>query len=353
MSEAITYPGYGVSKPSVAIEELNFTDGPVESGSVAVQITHNGICHSDIHMLLDEWKGHGAAAIYPLCPGHEAIGRVTHVAPDVTHLKVGDRVGFGPQRNSCRQCDLCQIGDENICIKGTEGLYSPKTGGFGSHIRAPAHFAFKIPDEIPSEYAGPLMCAGVTVFSPLRKHPLAAGSKVAVVGIGGLGHLAVQYAAAMGYEVTAITRSLEKAEQIKAYGAKDILVSTDAEAMKASASKFHMILNTVSATIPADVYLNLLRPNGKLICMGVGEVSFSVNPFVLLTGNRQIIGSMIGGTEDMKAMLEFSAKHKIFPTIEVVEAPFGQNSADKVTAAVKKVLDNKARFRMVLDYKVE
>jgi uncharacterized zinc-type alcohol dehydrogenase-like protein len=300
--------------------------------------------------MLDEWAGHGMSTQYPLCPGHEAVGNVVAVGSEVTTLKVGDRVGCGPQRDSCGSCASCDAGSENTCTK-MEFLYNPRSGGFGAHLRLPAAFTFKIPDAIPSDCAAPLLCAGLTVFAPLRKFPLPKASKVAVVGIGGLGHLAVQYAAAMGYEVTAITRSMDKAEQIKGYGAKHILLSTDADAVKASAGQFAMILNTVSATIPVDMYLSLLGPNGRLVMLGVGDKPLSVNPFALVAGNKSIHGSLVGGSEDMVQMLNFSAEHKVFPTIEVVDCPFGQGNADKVTAAVDKVVKNQARFRMVMDYK--
>jgi uncharacterized zinc-type alcohol dehydrogenase-like protein len=347
----ITYPAYAVKSACVDIHEMDFTDAALRPQDVAIDITHNGICHSDIHGMLDEWKSHGMGSQYPLVPGHEAIGVIVAVGSDVTTHKVGDRVGCGPQRDSCGKCCYCARGDENECTGPVEFLYNPRTGGFGSHLRLPARFAFHIPDGISSDVAGPLMCAGLTVFSPLRKYPLPAGSKVAVAGVGGLGHLAIQYAAAMGYEVTAITRSMDKAEQIKAYGAKDVLISTDDEAMKASAGKFAMILNTISATIPADRYLSLLGPQGKLVIMGVGDVALSINPFALVAGNKSVVGSSIGGSADMKAMLEFSAKHSIFPTIEVIDCPFGKNCADKVTAAVDKVVKNTVRYRMVMDYK--
>jgi len=316
--------------------------------------------YSDSHpfiLPLLQWDSLGLKTFFPLCCGHEVVGTVIEAGKDA-QLKVGDRVGCGPQRNSnCYRnklpelCVNCQNGEEQLCVHGVEGLYNPKTGGFGSQVRVPWRFAFKLPEEIPSHVAGPLLCAGVTVFSPIVHADLRPGAKVAVVGIGGLGHMALMYAKAMGYEVTAVTRSLDKVEQIKQYGATQIINSSDKEDMEKHQGTFDFVLNTVSAPIAADQYLRLLKARGKLTYVGLGCDNIQVNPFSLVSGCKNISGSYIGGRKDMEDMLAFSAKHKIFPTCEVVEAPFGTNSAEKVTAAVAKVINNSARFRMVLDYK--
>lgn len=346
---SITYPGYGVTEPSLDIQELSFQAGPIGPDEIATEVTHCGVCHSDIHHLNADWEGMIAKlAPYPLCCGHEVIAKVVEVGSNVTTHKVGDRVGFGPQRDSCGTCEMCEEGRDNLCLN-YKSLYNPSTGGFGSHIRAPASYAFHIPSSIPSHLAAPLLCAGSTVYSPLKKANLAPGSRVAVMGIGGLGHLCVQMAVAMGYEVTAITRSLDKVADIKGYGATHVIDSNDKDEMARHTGRFHMVINTSSAHIDLAQYLALVRRTGTFVFLGLGA-KLELNPFNVVIGEKTITGSFIGGKQDIIDMFELCSKHNIYPTVEVVEAPFGHNNASKVSEAIQKIINNQARYRMVLDY---
>lgn len=361
MPDITEFPAYGVTEFTTTMSELSLKTDPLAPNDIAIDVTHCGICHSDVHHLEGDWAVHGIKAAMPLCPGHEVVGHVVAIGSDVTSHKIGDRVGCGPQRDSAcyrdnisPKCENCENGEEQLCENGIISLYNPKSGGFGSYLEVPQHFAFKIPAEISSAHAGPLLCAGVTVFSPLVAAGLPKGAKVAVVGVGGLGHLGIQYAAKMGFEVTAITTSMDKAPLIKSLGAVNIIDSTDPAQMAKHKLYFHYILNTVSAPISTDAYLAMLKKKGTLCYVGLGNEPVSMSPFAIAGGgNKRVVGSFIGGSVDMVNMLKFSAENDVMPMIEVVDVPFGSGNAGKVTAAVEKVVKNKARFRMVLDYKKE
>jgi uncharacterized zinc-type alcohol dehydrogenase-like protein len=297
------------------------------------------MCHSDIHKVENDWKD---AVAYPMVPGHEVIGTVVAVGAAVTRIAVGQTVGFGPQRESCASCEYCNEGLENAC-KDFKGLYDPAFGGYATSITVHENFAFPIPAGIPLEVAGPLLCAGITTYAPLSRHAKA-GDKVGIVGIGGLGHMGLQYAAAMGCKVVAITTSAAKEAEAKKFGAGSVLVSSDAAAMKAEERSFDFILCTASGKMAVDAYLKLLKPRKSFCLVGLPavEIPLEFRPFDIVGGEKQIIGSMIGGIPGMKEMLDFSAKHKCFPQCEVI--PFA--SANEGFA---KILANSARYRMVLD----
>ncbi len=292
-----------------------------------------------MHKCAHEW---GGASTYPMVPGHEAIGKVLAVGAAVTDIAVGMTVGFGPQRSSCRTCEFCVAGDDNCCLK-FEGLYDPKFGGYATAITCDARFAFPIPDSIPLHVAGPLLCAGVTTFAPLSRYAKS-GNRVGIVGIGGLGHMGLQYARAMGCHVVAITTSAAKEAEAKSFGAAEILVSTDAEAMKAARNSFDFILCCASGNFKVATYTALLKPTKAFCLVGLPSVEapLTFEPFHIVDGQRTIVGSMIGGTTAMKDMLAFSAAHKIYPQCEVI--PFA-----KAQDGFEKILANSARYRMVLD----
>jgi uncharacterized zinc-type alcohol dehydrogenase-like protein len=309
------------------------------ANEVFVDVKYCGMCHSDIHKVDNDWKD---AQAYPMVPGHEVIGTVVAVGSAVTRIAVGQTVGFGPQRESCQTCTYCGEGLENAC-KDFVGLYDPKFGGYATSITVHENFAFPIPEGIPLHLAGPLLCAGVTTFAPLRRHAKA-GDKVGIVGIGGLGHMGLQYAAAMGCQVVAITTSAAKEAEAKKFGAGSVLVSTDAAAMAAQERTFDFILCTASGKMAVDAYMRLLKPRTSFCLVGLPAVDqpLEFRPFDIVGGEKQIVGSMIGGIPAMKEMLEFSAQHKCFPQCEVI--PFAQ-----AQAGFEKITANSARYRMVLD----
>lgn len=259
----------------------------------------------------------------------------------VANIKVGQTVGFGPQRNSCHTCEFCTTGVENCCTK-FQGLYDPMFGGYATSITVNERFAFPIPEGIPLDVAGPLLCAGITTYAPLSRN-VKAGDKVGIVGVGGLGHMGVQYAAAMGCETWAISTTTAKEVEARKFGAKHFLASSDAEAMKAQAGTFDFILCTAASNFAPGDYLKLLKPRKSFCLVGLPAVDEKLGfvPFDIVAGEKSIVGSMIGGTVSMVEMLEFSARHKCFPQCEVIDFAEAQKGVEKVVA-------NSARYRMVL-----
>lgn len=278
-------------------------------------------------------------------PGHEVVGKVVAVGGSVTSLALGDMVGFGPQRGSCGTCSVCAAGDEHLC-RGFTGLYDPKFGGYATSITVNAAFAFKIPAALCTPEAlprvGPLLCAGVTTFAPLSRHAKA-GARVGVVGIGGLGHMGLQYAAAMGCETWAISTSAAKEAEARSFGAAHFLVSTDAAACAAAEGSFDFILCCASGNFDTDAYMKLLKPRAAFCLVGLPAVDTPVKfkPFSLVAGEKAIVGSMIGGSNAMRAMLDFSAKHSCLPKVEVIPFDAANKGFDTIKA-------NAARFRVVL-----
>jgi len=297
------------------------------------------MCHSDIHKVDNDW-GPGK---FPMVPGHEVIGKIVEVGPAVTKFKVGDRVGFGPQRDSCKSCEYCEAHNEQLC-SGMQGLYDPEFGGYATSIQVPERFTFLVPEGIPDEMA-PLLCAGVTTHAPLARH-VAEGNKVGIVGIGGLGHVAVQYSAKMKCDTVAISRSNAKEAEAREFGAASFLSTNDKEAVKAARGTFDVILCTAAAHFDPNLYMALLKPRGKFVLVGLPPASeqLSFSPFSLVGGEKQLIGSMIGGTDNMDEMLAFSAEHKVFPKIEMLEFDDAQTGFDKMR-------DNSVRYRSVLKVK--
>jgi len=324
--------------------ELPSTTPP--PGYVDVLITHCGVCHSDVHQIDDAW----GVACFPLIPGHEIVGTIAAVAEDPgsqAKFSVGDRACIGVQRGSCGACVMCDEKLEQICPKITKTYAGPgkDKGGFANMIRYPVAWVFKPPDGMRSEDVGPLMCAGITTYSPLKRFGKP-GQKVGVIGIGGLGHIALQYAAAMGFsEVVAISRSPSKEDEARSFGATDFLVSEDAAAMAAAAASFDTILNTVSGHAPIDSYLALLRPRGTLACVGLPEKDQRSQLFFqsMVPQERALVGSYLGPYDDYDEMLAFSTKHDIRPQIEIFPA-------SEINAALTKVRNNTARYRIVLEF---
>jgi uncharacterized zinc-type alcohol dehydrogenase-like protein len=303
---------------------------------VEIAIQHCGICHSDIHLMDNDW----GFSTYPLVPGHEIVGTVTATGAGVTEFAVGVRVGIGWQRGSCLKCEYCLRGEEQLCSANQAtcvGYY----GGFADSIRLDSRFVFPIPESLASEEAAPLLCGGITVYSPLRFYGVQPPMRLGVIGIGGLGHLGIQFARAFGCEVTAFSSTPGKEGEAKDLGAHEFIWTGDRTALKRAGNSLDFIISTVSADIDWARYLNILRPNGKLCIVGVppGPVTFPATP--LLVGRKTVCGSVIGGRGRMREMLEFAARHDIGARVEVV--PMGE-----VNRAVQKVRDNRARYRMVL-----
>lgn len=332
-----TQYAYGATTEKGKLELITFTPDALGEHDVFVDIKYGGMCHSDVHQIDNDW-GMGK---YPMVPGHEVIGVVNAVGSKVTTVAVGDTVGFGPQRGSCGSCEYCAGGIDQDCSE-FEGLYNPKFGGYATSITVHERFTFKVPAGIPLEVAGPLLCAGVTTYAPLARFAKA-GNRVGIVGIGGLGHMALQYSAAMGCETWAISTSASKEAEARKFGATHFLVSTDATAMAAMTGKFDFILCAASGKFDVNMYMKLLKPRTNFCIVGLPAVAtpLEVAPFSVVMGEKAIVGSMIGGTKDMRAMLEFSAAHKCYPQVEVIDF-------DRANYGFDRMKEGSARYRMVL-----
>ncbi|NQX11578.1 NAD(P)-dependent alcohol dehydrogenase [Microbacteriaceae bacterium VKM Ac-2855] len=316
--------------------------GPLD---VLIDIAYAGICHSDIHTVRGEW----GPISYPQVVGHEIVGTVSAVGSEVSLHNVGDRVGVGCMVNSCRECENCLSGDENYCLKGNTGTYasvdrdgSITQGGYATHIVVVEDFVLKVPESIPYEAAAPLLCAGITTYSPLSHWGAGPGKKVAVVGMGGLGHMAVKIAHAMGAEVTVLSQTLSKQEDGLRLGADHYYATSDPETFEKLRNSFDLIINSVSAVIDMDAYLGLLRLNGTLVSVGAPPEALPVHAFTLFGNRRSFAGSGIGSIRETQEMLDFCAEHGIAPETELI-------AADQINEAYERVLKSDVRYRFVID----
>jgi alcohol dehydrogenase (NADP+) len=317
----------------------------VGPNDVLIQIEYAGICHSDIHTVNGDW----GPQPFPVVPGHEIVGRVTEVGSDVTRHQVGDRVGVGCMVNSCGECVNCRAGDEQYCVKGNIGTYAATDvdgtttqGGYSTHVVVDAGFVLRIPEGLDPAAAAPLLCAGITTYAPLKHWNAGPGRRVAVVGLGGLGHMAVKIAHALGAEVTVLSQSLKKQEDGLRLGADHYYATEDPATFEQLASRFDLIVNTVSARIDLDAYLGLLAVDGTLVNVGAPPEPLSVNVFSLIGGRRSFAGSMIGGIAQTQEMLDFCAEHGIAAEVEVI-------AAEQVNEAYERVLASDVRYRFVID----
>jgi alcohol/geraniol dehydrogenase (NADP+) len=327
---------YAAMAAKQSLERFAYQPDNLGPWDIEVAITHCGICHSDIHLIDDDFQMSG----YPLVPGHEIVGTVTQLGASVSQLQKGDRVGIGWQRSSCMTCEWCVKGEENMCLENRAtcvGHY----GGFARAIIADSRFAFRVPEKLASENAAPLLCGGITVYSPLRLYDVKPSMRVGVIGIGGLGHLAVQFARAFGCEVTAFSSSPDKESEAKSFGAHHFVVGSDRGVFERGARSQDFIISTVYADLDWGEYLKLLRPNGKLCFVGAALGPLTTSVFPLLFSQLSICGSVIGGRPAIAEMLEFAARHNIVAKTEPVPM-------DQVNSAVAKVRQGKARYRMVL-----
>lgn len=317
----------------------------VGAKDVRIDIRWSGICHSDIHTVQGDW----GPQHYPLTVGHEIAGTVAEIGSEVTEFAVGDRVGVGCMVNSCRECANCVAGEEQYCLKGMTGTYGAKDrdgtitqGGYSTGVVVTEDFVLRVPEAIPFEKAAPLLCAGITTYSPLRHWNAGPGKKVAVIGLGGLGHMAVKIAHAMGAEVTVLSRSLAKKDDALALGADHYFATEDPETFRTLRSRFDLIINSVSATIDINAHLKLLALDGALVNVGLPPEALPVNVSNLIGGRRSFSGSNIGGIAETQEMLDFCAEHGIAPEVEIT-------SADKVNEAWARVLAADVRYRFVID----
>lgn len=303
----ITFKGYAATEAGGPLQEFEYELGDLEANQVDIKVDACGICHSDLSMLKNDWE----MSEYPLVPGHEVTGTVEEVGEGVTHLQKGDKVGLGWHSGACMTCAQCLSGDHNLCAEA-EGTIVHRHGGFADRVRAHGAFAVKIPDGIDLRKAGPLFCGGITVFNPMVQLGVQPTDRVAVVGIGGLGHLALQFLSKWGCEVTAISTSPDKEAEVRELGAHHFLNAKDADALEKAGGSFDFVLSTVNVELNWAAYINMLRPKGKLHLVGAApEVSSPVFP--LLAAQRSISASPVGAPATIATMLDFCARHDIAP----------------------------------------
>ncbi|MFG1790095.1 NAD(P)-dependent alcohol dehydrogenase [Nocardia sp. NPDC049149] len=340
---------YALAAPDGTFEKVTIERRELGPQDVLIDIKYAGICHSDIHTARDEWGG----TRYPVVPGHEIAGLVAAVGSAVTKYQVGDRVGVGCMVNSCGVCGPCLADEEQYCTKGATMTYNTPVdpsvqtdgytmGGYSTQIVVTEDFVVGIPEGIGLDVAAPLLCAGVTLFSPLRHWNAGPGKKVAIIGMGGLGHVGVKIAAALGAEVTVLSHSLSKQEDGKMFGASHYYATSDKQTFRDLRGSFDLILNTVSADLPIDSYLRLLNLDGTLVILGLPEQPMSIKPFTIAGYRRSLAGSMIGGIAQTQEMLNFCAEHGIGAEIEVI-------SADEIDGAYDRVVASDVRYRFVID----
>ena len=335
-----------VSSPTSSFEKGDVPLRPIGTDGVHVKILFSGICHSDIHQARNEWFD----GIFPMVPGHEIAGEVLAVGSNVSKFKVGDRVGVGTFVDSCRKCEYCLEGRENYCVEGNVQTYNgrhhdkaPSYGGYAKEIVVDQNYVLSIPANLDMAQAAPLLCAGVTVYSPLHHWKVGPGKKVAILGLGGLGHMGVKFAVAMGAEVYVLGRSMGKAADAKGFGAKEYLLTADA--IESHKSFFDMILNTTSSSADNDALLGMLRVGGSLVYVGLAGESQSFDPFSLVTGLKSLAGSNTGGIALTQQMLDFCGANNIASTVELLDV----SEAKNLDAAYARVVGSDVKYRFVID----
>lgn len=341
----LTTKGFAASSADAPFAPFQFERRDLTANDVQIEILYCGICHSDLHQARSEWDG----TVYPIVPGHEIVGRVVAVGADVHKFSVGDAVGVGCMVDSCGECFDCRDGQEQFCPKTTYTYNSPDAhtggvtyGGYSSQIVVDQHFVLRIAEHLDLARVAPLLCAGITTYSPLRHWNVQPGQKVGVVGLGGLGHIGVKIAKAMGAEVVLFTTSPHKAADAERLGAS-VIISKDAEAMRSQRNSFDFILNTVSAAHNLDAYLSLLKRDGTLCLVGVPENPHPTPSYPnLIFRRRQLTGSLIGGIAETQAMLDFCAEHNVLADIELI----GVNQIDQ---AYERMLKSDVKYRFVID----
>ena len=337
--------GYAATSADAPLAPFAFERRTPGDRDVHLTIDYCGICHSDIHSARNEWQG----TEYPFVPGHEIVGRVVKVGKAVTKLRVGQRVGVGCFVNSCRTCAECKAGHENYCQVGMVMTYgsidrdlTPTRGGYSRDIVVDEHFVLTIPDGLDPAGAAPLLCAGITTYSPLRAAAVTKGSRVGVMGLGGLGHMGVKLAASFGAEVTVFSRSPEKEADAKRLGAHDFVLTKEPGAFDALANRYDAILDTISAKHDLTGPLNALKLHGSLILVGASPENLEVGAFPLIMGNRKVVGSLVGGIPETQEMLDHCAGHGITSDIELVRP-------DQINDAFDRTVRGDVKYRFVID----
>lgn len=349
MDKNIKSKGYAGRNETDKLELWSFERRPVGDNDILIEIKYSGICHSDIHTI----RGHWGKQIYPQVPGHEIAGIVTAVGKNVTKFKVGDKAGVGCMVDSCMQCDSCKNGEEHHCettgmigTYGTPEQLSPTgitQGGYANNMVVTEHFAIKIPDNIELQFAAPLLCAGITTYSPLMRAKFKKGDKVGVIGIGGLGHIAIKLAVSKGAEVYAFTTSPSKISDIKSFGAKEVIVVDSIEKLKAYKGKLDFMLSTVPYAYEMTEYINCVKPYGHFSQVGQpinGELT--INNFGMIFNRVYFSGSLIGGIPETQEVIDYCAENKIYPQIQIIKA-------EEINEAWDKVVNKEARYRYVID----
>jgi uncharacterized zinc-type alcohol dehydrogenase-like protein len=337
--------GYAAHDKTSALVPFHFERRDPGPNDVVVEIAYCGICHSDIHQVRDEW----ANAIYPMVPGHEITGRVTKAGSAVKKFKEGDLAGVGVMVDSCRVCANCKASEEAYCEKGMVGTYNARDykgeltfGGYSNNIVVDERYVHSISPKLELAAVAPLLCAGITTYSPLRHWKVGKGSKVGVIGLGGLGHMGLKFAHSFGAHVVQFTTSESKIADAEKLGADEVVVTKDAGALAKHAKSFDFILDCVSAPHDVNQFLNLLRLNGTMCLVGLPESPVSISPFSIITNRRSFSGSMIGGMTETQAMLDYCAEHNIVSEIELI-------SIDKLGEAYDRVVKGDVKYRFVID----
>ena len=341
--------GYAAVKAKAPLGPYAFERREPREHDIVIDIKYCGVCHSDIHQARDEWGKYQEEVIFPMVPGHEIAGVVSAVGAKVTKHKVGDKVGVGCFVDSCRTCPECRSGLEQYCSVKTVWTYNardndgaPTYGGYSDRIVVDENYALRMPRNLPLDACAPLLCAGITLYSPLKHWKAGPGKKVAIVGLGGLGHMGVKLAHALGAEVTVLSQSLQKQDDAKRLGADHFYATSDPETFTKLARSFDLVLNTVSAQMDWNQYLSLLKVDGSMVVVGLPEKDIPVGAFSLTGGRRSLAGSQIGGIRETQEMLDFCDAHGVACDIEIVPI-------QKVNEAYERVLKSDVRYRFVID----
>jgi alcohol dehydrogenase (NADP+) len=345
---SLTLPtrGYAAFDSRTPLRPFAFDRREPGPQDVLIEIQFCGVCHSDLHQVRDEWSG----SKYPLVPGHEIVGRVARVGAEVAKHKVGDRVGVGCFVDSCRECEMCKKGHEQFCVKGMVGTYNslekdgktPTYGGYSKQVVVDESYVLRVPAGLALDRVAPLLCAGITTYSPLRHWKVNKGQRVGILGLGGLGHMGVKLAAAMGAEVTLLSSSPSKQKDARRLGAHDFVVTTDPAALSAYRGSFDLILDSVSAPHDLATYVGLLRPEGTLVLLGAPSQPYQLSPFALIMGRRAVAGSLIGGIAETQEMLDFCAQHEVLADVETIPIK-------EIDHAYDRMLKGDVRYRFVID----
>jgi uncharacterized zinc-type alcohol dehydrogenase-like protein len=343
-----TVKSFAAIRAKAPLSPYTFDRREPRASDVQIEILFCGVCHSDIHQARDEWGG----SMFPMVPGHEIVGKVKRVGAKVTRFRPGDLVGVGCLVDSCRECASCGEGLEQYCTGGFVGTYNslekdgktPTQGGYSSSIVVEERFVLRIPPGLDPAGAAPLLCAGITTYSPLRHWDIKAGKHVAIVGLGGLGHMGVKFARSFGAHVTVFTTSESKRKDAERLGAHSVIFSKDPEAMSRAGGKFDFILNTVSAPIDLNAYLQCLKRDGTMVLLGVPEKPAELAAFPLILGRRSLGGSLIGGIPETQEMLDYCGKHAITSDIETIPI-------QSINQAYERMIKGDVKYRFVIDLK--